>query len=191
MKKRNQFIKWSTFISVMTLSSFALAMSDDPKNIKVATQEIPAPAPNGIKFPINYQDWDIVAVSHREDNNTLRAILGNDITVKAIEDGNTNPWPDGAAFGKLVWKQKHADHWKAAVVPDKFVHAEFMFKDAKKWKDTKGWGWARWLGTEQKPFGADAMSASASCIACHTPVKGQDWVFTKPAILPKRIYAKP
>jgi len=22
------------------------------------------------------------------------------------------------------------------------------------------------------------------CVACHTPVKGQDWVFTRPAYIP-------
>ncbi len=179
-----------TYASVFALftSSLAFAMSDTAT--EQPRYEIPPPTANGIDFPVNYQDWDIVAVSHREDNKTLRAIIGNDIAVKAVEAGQTNPWPDGAALGKLVWKDRQDNHWKAATVPGKFIHAEFMFKDAEKWKDTKGWGWARWLGTEQKPFGNTPQAASASCIACHTPVKGQDWVFTKPAILPKRIYSK-
>jgi len=164
----------------LSVSCLAIAKSED-------TPKIPPPTANDIHFPVNYQDWDIIAVSHREDNKTLRAIIGNHEAMKAIDEGKTNPWPDGAVLGKLVWKDRQDDHWKAATVPGHFVHAEFMFKDAEKWKDTGGWGWARWLGTEQKPFGKDAKSASASCMACHTPVKGQDWVFTRPAIIPKRI----
>ena len=165
--------------SLSTSSSQAIAKSED-------TPKIPPPTANNIQFPVNYQDWDILAVSHREDNKTLRAIIGNHEAMKAIDDGKTNPWPDGAVLGKLVWKDRQDDHWKTATVPGHFVHAEFS-KDTEKWQDTGGWGWARWLGTEQKPFGKDAKSASASCVACHTPVKGQDWVFTRPAIIPKRV----
>ena len=36
----------------------------------------PPPAPNGIEFPQGYQDWRVIGVSHRTDNNTLRIILG-------------------------------------------------------------------------------------------------------------------
>jgi hypothetical protein len=72
------------------------------------------------------------------------------------------------------------ENWKAAIAPGEFVHAEFMFKDSRKYADSHGWGWARWVGLEQKPF-ADGM---AVCIACHTPVKNRDWVFTEPASLP-------
>ena len=143
----------------------------------------PQPAPNGIKFPVGYQDWTVLSMSHRVDNKTVRVIYGNDTAIKAARAGNTNPWPNGAIIGKVVWKQKVAADWKAAVVPGKFVHAEFMFKHAKKYASTGGWGWARWKGMEQKPHGKDA-SFSQACIACHTPVKGKDWVFTEPAILP-------
>lgn len=144
-----------------------------------------APSPNGIEFPVGYQNWPVISVSHRVDNNTLRVILGNDKAIAAARQGNTNPWPDGAIIGKVVWKQTTAKHWKDAVVPDKFVHAEFMFKDKVKYKSTYGWGWARWVGTNQKPHGkADVAQV---CIACHTPVKNNDWMFTTPAILPEVI----
>ncbi|HHT00006.1 MAG TPA: cytochrome P460 [Thiomicrospira sp.] len=170
--------------TIIYLSTFSL-LSTAPTYANSA--DIPPPTANGIEFPVNYQDWGVVAVSHREDNKTLRAIIGNPKAIKAIEENKTNPWPDGAALGKMVWKDRQDDHWKAATVPAKFIHAEFMFKDAEKWQDTGGWGWARWLGTEQKPFGNTVKAAQSSCIACHTPVKNQDWVFTKPAIMPKRI----
>ncbi len=46
----------------------------------------------------------MIAVSHRADNNSLRIILGNDRAIVAARAGQTNPWPDGAALGKLVFK---------------------------------------------------------------------------------------
>lgn len=124
----------------------------------------------------------MISASHRIDNHTFRVILGNDKAIEAARAGNTNPWPDGAVLGKLVWKEKAKDSWPTAIAPDQFVHAEFMFRDTGKYKET-GWGWARWVGMEQKPYGKDA-SVGQECIACHTPVKSNNWVFTTPAQLP-------
>ncbi len=144
---------------------------------------VPA-APNGIEFPADYPDWRVISVSHRIDNNTLRVILGNDIAIEAARSGKTNPWPDGAILGKVVWKQTEEKNWKKAIAPDRFVHAEFMFRDSRKWASNgTGWGWARWVGKGQKPYGKNA-GVSQECIGCHTPVKGNDWVFTSPAFIP-------
>ena len=141
------------------------------------------PAPNGIKLPENYKDWRVISVSHRTDHKSMRVILGNDIAIKAARNGHTNPWPKGAILGKLVWKESKDEHWEPAIVPDQFVHAEFMIKDPVKYASTGGWGYARWLGKDQKPYGENADFAQ-ECVACHTPVKDQDWVFTKPVTLP-------
>jgi hypothetical protein len=152
--------------------------------LAAADHHVPKPSPNGIKFPLGYQNWRLISMSHRLDNKTVRVILGNDKAIQAARAGKTRPWPDGAILGKLVWKQQEAADWKAAIVPGKFVHAEFMFKNAKKYAKTGGWGWARWKGMDQTPYGNDANVAQ-ECVACHTPVKGKDWVFTEPAELPK------
>jgi len=141
------------------------------------------PAPNGIKFPAGYQDWRVISMSHRVDNKTVRIIYGNDKAIQAARTGKTNPWPDGAILGKVVWKQMEKASWPTAIAPDKFVHAEFMFKDVKKYASTGGWGWARWKGLDQKPYGKDANFVQ-ECVGCHTPVKANDWVFTTPAPLP-------
>ena len=142
-----------------------------------------SPAPNGIAFPEDYKDWRVISSSHRLDNNTLRVILGNEIAIKAARSGQTNPWPDGAVLGKLVWKDSTLPDWEKAVVPGEFVHAEFMIKDAKKYRDTGGWGFARWKGLQQEPYGQDA-SFVQECFGCHTPVRNNDYVFTHPAIIP-------
>lgn len=144
-----------------------------------ATGAVPTDS-HGVSYPQGWQNWATVAVSHRTDNNTSRVILGNDIAVKAARSGNTNPWPDGAILGKVVWKDTQLKNWETATAPGEFVHAEFMFKDSKKYADTYNWGWARWVGLEQMPFEKGAQV----CITCHTPVKDRDWVFTEPASLP-------
>lgn len=140
-------------------------------------------APNGIQMPEGYKDWRVIGVSDRTDNNTLRAILGNDVAVAAARAGKINPWPDGAILAKVVWKQTTHKHWEKAVVPDEFVHAEFMIKDSRKYAATGGWGYARWRGKELAPYGKDANFAQ-ECVGCHTPVKHQDYVFTRPVVMP-------
>lgn len=141
------------------------------------------PAPNGIALPESYKDWRVIGPSHRTDNNTLRVILGNDTAIAAARAGNTNPWPDGSILAKLVWKDTTHEHWPTATVPGDFVHAEFMIKDAKEHKETGGWGFARWVGKQQEPYGKDAQFAQ-ECFSCHTPMKDKDYVFTAPAAIP-------
>ena len=141
------------------------------------------PAPNGISLPDGYKDWRLLSVSQRTDNNTIRAILGNDIAIKAAREGKTNPWPDGAVLAKLAWKNAKHEKWDTAIVPGAFIQAEFMIKDGAKYAATGGWGFARWVGAEQKPYGKDANFVQ-ECFGCHTPVKDRDWVFTHPVKLP-------
>jgi len=144
-----------------------------------------APAPNGISLPKGYKDWRIIAISHRTDNGSLRAILGNDIAINAARSSQTRSWPDGSILAKLVWKDAvHEEDWPEATVPGKFIHAEFMLKNEQKYAKTGGWGFARWLGEDQKPYGEDAAFVQ-ECFACHTPMKDRDYVFTRPAPLPQ------
>ncbi len=146
--------------------------------------EKPGPAPNGITLPEGYKDWRVISISHRTDNNTLRVILGNDVAIAAAREGKISPWPNGAILGKVVWKDATDKHWAAATVPGALVHAEFMHKDSVKYASTGGWGYARWLGLEQKPYAKGGANFAQECVACHTPVKGQDWVYTRPARFP-------
>jgi hypothetical protein len=145
-----------------------------------AAENSKAPS-HGVAYPEGWQSWSTIAVSHRTDNNTLRVILGNAVAVNAARKGDTNPWPNGAILGKVVWKDTQLKDWEAATAPGEFVHAEFMFKDAEKYSDSYGWGWARWVGLEQAPF----EKGNQVCTACHTPVANRDWVFTDPAPLPE------
>lgn len=147
-----------------------------------AETAVPA-APNGIQIPTNYKNWQVIGTSHREDNQTLRVIVGNDTAVKAARTGKTNPWPEGSILGKLVWKDEIHPKWTKATVPGEFVQAEFMIKDSTKHKETGGWGFARWTGMNQVPYGKDNNFVQ-ECQACHVQVKDNDSVFTHPAPLP-------
>lgn len=146
-------------------------------------QSSPSPAPNGIIRPEGFVRWPVIASSYRADNGTLRVILGNKIAMVAVDEGNTLKWPDGTILVKIVWKSVLHEKWKSASVPGEFVHSEFMIKDSKKYPETGGWGFARWIGLDQHPYGNDA-SFVKECFACHQPVKDRDYVFTRPAQFP-------
>jgi len=135
------------------------------------------PAPNGIKFPSDYKNWTAISSTDRLDNNTMREVLGNEVAVKAIEAGQINPWPDGTIFAKVAW-EKLVDA-EGMVHAGQFKQVEFMMKDGRKYADTEGWGWARWLGMELQPFGTN-RAFTASCISCHLPMHKNDFVFTAP-----------
>ena len=164
---------------MITLCFSALSVMS---GVLMAGEAVP-PAPNGIELPSDYKDWRVISSSHREDNKTLRVILGNDTAIEAARAGKTNPWPDGSILGKLVWKDETHPQWEKATVPGTFVHAEFMIKDAVKHGETGGWGFARWKGMNQEPYGKDSSFAQ-ECFGCHQPVKYNDYVFTRPSIIP-------
>ena len=63
-----------------------------------------SPAPIfGIKIFPGYRDWKLISVAHEAGNlNDIRAILGNDIAIKAYREGKQ--WfPDGAVVARLAW----------------------------------------------------------------------------------------
>ncbi len=144
---------------------------------KLAPASKVAPAPNGIDYIPDYRSWKVMSTTDRFDNGTLRIIFANDIAVKAIQEHQTKNWPDGAVFAKTAWKQQvNAD---GSVSAGAFWQVEFMIKDARKYAQTAGWGWARWRGDKLKPYGENALFTT-ECVSCHQPMKDNDFVFTKP-----------
>jgi hypothetical protein len=136
-----------------------------------------ASAPNGIAFLPDYKNWKAISSTERDDNHTLRVILGNDIAVDAVAHKRIDPWPDGSAFAKVAWFQQPDD--KGFVRSGAFFQVEFMIRDSKKFADTLGWGFARWRGADLKPYGKDA-SFTSECVGCHRALAKTDYVFTAP-----------
>lgn len=134
-------------------------------------------APNGIAPFAGYDTWQVIAPSARPDKDQVRLILGNDVAVKSYRAG-TRPFADGAVLAKVAWTSKKHPRFPQALMPDKFVQVEFMVKDTAKYKATGGWGFARFVGSELKPYGKDAGFVQ-ECFACHMPLGGEnDYVFT-------------
>lgn len=174
-----------TTLGWWTSIAFALSLGCALSDTTLAEKK-PAPAPNGMEFISEYRNWQVISISHRTDLNSMRAILGNDTAVAAARSGKTNPWPEGTILSKVVWKQTAEEYWPTAIAPADFVQVEFMQKDSKKWAATGGWGYGRWLGTDLTPYGESAEFAN-ECVACHTPVKHRDWVYTNPALMPNGV----
>jgi len=142
----------------------------------LATAAEPPKAPNGIQLIRGYENWKVIAPSFRPDKDHIRVILGNDTAVQAMTKG-TRPFPDGTVMAKVAWTTRKHSKFPVAVEPDKFVQVEFMIKDAARYSATGGWGFARFVGPELKPYGKDAGFVQ-ECFGCHTPVRDNDYVFT-------------
>ena len=135
------------------------------------------PTANGMTFFPDYKNWKPVSTTDRFDNGTFRIILGNDVAQKAIAAGNVHPWPDGAAFAKIAYKQQ--PDATGNIWTGEFLQVEFMLKDAQKYKSTEGWGFGRWKTTGLKPYGKTA-NFTTECTSCHRPMEANDFVYTMP-----------
>lgn len=135
----------------------------------------------GIKIPPGYRDWRLVSVAHEAGSlNDLRAVLGNDVAIKAYRDG-TLPFPDGTIIARLAWNYDPSEeNDKVFGQPQSFVAGaakegiQFMVKDSVKYAATGGWGFAQF--NDGKPA---AESVLKTCFPCHAPAKARDYVFTR------------
>jgi Cytochrome P460 len=137
----------------------------------------------GIKVPPGYRDWKLISVAHEEGNlNDIRAILGNDVAIKAYREGKL-PFPDGTIIARIAWKYVPSEEndkvfgrqqsFVAGAAPEWYL--QLMVKDSKKWASTGGWGFAQ-FDKDGKPAD-EAMTKT--CYPCHEPIKARDFVFTR------------
>src|SRR5215208_5953052 len=55
------------------------------------------------KLPAGYRDWRLISVAREEGSlDDIRAVLGNDLAIKAYRDGKP-PFPDGTIIARLAW----------------------------------------------------------------------------------------
>ena len=99
------------------------------------------------KIPPGYRDWKVVSVAHEAgDLNDIRAVLGNDIAIKAYRESKL-PFPEGAIVGRIAWSYVSSEENNKAFGRDQsFVagsptdfYLQFMVKDTKKYAATGGW----------------------------------------------------
>jgi hypothetical protein len=133
----------------------------------------------GIKIPPGYRDWKLISVAHEEGNlNDLRALLGNDVAIKAYREEKL-PFPDGTIIARLAWSYVPSEENDKAFgrsqsfVAGAVTNVLFMVKDSKIYATTGGWGFAQFK--DGKP---DPSAALKTCFPCHEPAKAGDFVFT-------------
>jgi hypothetical protein len=135
----------------------------------------------GGSLPPGYRDWRVVSVAHEEGElNDLRAVLGNDVAITAYRAG-TLPFPDGAIIARIAWKYVPSEDNNQAFGREQSHVAgppangvQFMVKDAKRFADTGGWGFAQFNDGKQV---TDRVKLGG-CFSCHEPFKQNDLVFT-------------
>jgi hypothetical protein len=131
-------------------------------------------------IPDGYRDWAVISVAHEAGTlNSLGAVLGNDIAIKAFREGKL-PYPDGSIIAALHWRNTpSAENDKIFGKPQSFVpgagaNIQFMVKDRAKYAATGGWGFGHFT-PDGKP-GAEAFMQS--CYPCHAQIQATDLVFT-------------
>jgi hypothetical protein len=133
------------------------------------------------KLPPGYRDWRLVSVAREEgDLDDIRAILGNDVAIKAYREG-TRPFPDGTIIARLAWSydvseenNKTFGRRQSFVAGRPKNGVQFMVKDSTKYASTGGWGYSQF--DDGKPLTDRAMLQS--CFDCHQAFKDRDFVFT-------------
>jgi len=130
-------------------------------------------SPNGVKHYPEYRSWRVMSTTSRFDNGTMRVMYANPIAWKALKDKNINPWPKGSVIAKVVW-QKLEDS-DGNVRQGRFINIQYMVKDNEKFKDTEGWGFAKFETPALKPAGT--LASFRTCINCHQVVKQNGFVF--------------
>jgi len=134
----------------------------------------------GLKIPDGYRDWKLISVAHEEGNlNDLRALLGNDVAIKAYREGKM-PFPDGTIIARLAWSYVPSEENNKvfgraqSFVAGSATNVQFMVKDSKKYATTGGWGFAQFK--DGKPADETLLK---TCFPCHESVKDRDFVFTR------------
>jgi hypothetical protein len=116
----------------------------------------------GVGLPDGYRKWELIAPAQEaEPLNELRAVVGNDIAIKAYRDGKL-PFPDGTVLVKLAWKHTQSPEFESASIPGAATTVQVMVKDSKKYAASGGWGFGRFI--DGKPVD---QAQHETCFACH------------------------
>ncbi|MGH7383968.1 MAG: cytochrome P460 family protein [Candidatus Rokuibacteriota bacterium] len=150
--------------------------------------------PDGLAFSEfrGYETWQVVALSHTlapeggrgamTSDQTLNVIVANPVMIKAYQagiPGNGKPWPDGSKAAKIQYiAKKSAEAPFNVAVPDTLKDVAFMAKDGKRFRDSRGWGYAMFnYDPASDRFTPDGTGAKCGA-TCHTIAKAKDYVFT-------------
>jgi len=175
---------------MLTMAAAAVAIAILGGTAIYAQDKYSLKVPGGLAFAEfeGYEDWAVISIDHT--NELMKVILGNPMVMEAFRagvPGNGKPFPDGSRMAKVEWHpKKSADAPYDINVPGPIYDLDFMVKDSRRFADSGGWGYAVFVhdaasdsykpGTvaHRPPQANDARCGAA----CHTIVKGKDYVFT-------------
>lgn len=172
-------MKWTVLFLVTVIALAYVVVAQVPPS---QPADDAAAAISGGKLPNGYRDWRLISVAREEGKlDDIRAILGNDVAIKAYREGQP-PFPDGTIISRLAWSlDASAENNKTFGKDQSFVAGhpkngvQFMIKDSKKYASTGGWRYAQF--DDGKPL-QDA-AALQNCFTCHQAIKDRDYVFTR------------
>lgn len=136
----------------------------------------------GVTLPQGYRNWPVISVAHEAgNNNDIRAILGNEIAMKAVREG-TLPFPDGAIIVRLAYEYVSSAENNAvfgreqSYIAGKPTNVQVEVKDSKRYASTGGWGYGQFENGKVNT----SLKVTNSCFACHSKLPpAADFVFTK------------
>ena len=158
-------MRWMVFVLVAGVALAGVVASMAPASGQAGQEAAPIFVTD---IPPGYRDWRLISVAHEAgDLNDIRAILGNDVAIKAYREG-TRPFPDGTIIARLAWSYDPSEENNRAFGrPQSFVAGppkngvQFMVKDASKYASTGGWGFAHF--DDGKPADAAVLDRLLSC----------------------------
>lgn len=135
-------------------------------------------AADAVPYPAGYRDWHHVKSMVIQQGHPLYQRFGGIHHIyankAAIEGYKKGRFPDGAVIVFDLLDAKAADN---AVTEGERKVVGVMHKDAKKYKDTGGWGYEGFAkdNNSERVVGKNGASA---CHQCHTSQKEKDFVFS-------------
>ncbi|HWR26376.1 MAG TPA: cytochrome P460 family protein [candidate division Zixibacteria bacterium] len=179
--------KWIIIAAgIVTIAGLLISYSFISTGDKASRDKYALTAPNGLSFSLikGYENWHHVASHYRKDRSEIRFIMGNGKVIEAYREGagkNGKPFPDGSILVKIGYSQKENPDWNSSIEPDALIRVEYMIKDSKRFNETYGWGYARFVydvnTTTFEPYGKDRTFQN-ECSSCHVIVERKDYVFT-------------
>ena len=92
-------MKWIVLLLVAAVALVCVIAATSPSS---PLADEPAATIAAGKLPSGYRDWRLISVAREEGMlDDIRAVLGNDLAIKAYREG-TQPFPDGTIISRKL-----------------------------------------------------------------------------------------
>ena len=161
--------------------AFAVVLAVSGAGTVSAQDKYAVQVPNGLSLSEfrGYGDWQVVSVAKTDE--VIKVIVANPTMIEAYKSGvpdNGKPFPDGSKIAKMQWLPKKSTEAPFVVdVPDRFKDLFLIEKDAKRFPDSGGWGYALFDYNAASDSFTPNGSGTACGHSCHQAVAVKDYIF--------------